>query len=299
MCVCAWVSFGSGVGGGEVYAGHVWIPLGWMSKESQGGPIRAAKAGFTLITIIRYRSLTLSLHLSLLPPVWHCNACLIDERSLFFSVQFDAQRDKRRREKKSLKMGFLCPMWKFIREVSGDGRSWAFLSLFPYFSTWEGDSNVGGAWPTDAHPRSQVQEMQFKLKHFPKRPRKQEKPKKANDCKTMRLQLLGYDTKAHDMSSFLHLLYTNGIHKMRRAFFFFFFFHKISSSILERKKFRRWNKCPDHGFLLRCTDINQSFWARSQPIREQHSVDQTRTGSANPVVKLPDPPQGSFPIHQF
>lgn len=127
VCACA-QEFREWEGGGEVYAGHVWIPLGWMSKESQGGPIRAAKAGFTLITIIRYCSLThsLSLHLSLFPPVWHCNACLIDERSLFFVSAVWCTKAKEEKRKKSLKMGFLCPMCKFIREVSGDGRSWGF-----------------------------------------------------------------------------------------------------------------------------------------------------------------------------
>lgn len=126
-------------GGGKVYAGHVWIPLGWMSKESQGGPIRAAKAGFTLITIIRYCSLTHSL-----PPSFSLSSCLALQRLfdrwkelVFFSAVW-CTKAKEEKRKKSLKMGFLCPMCKFIREVSGDGRSWGFSFVISLFFNLKG-----------------------------------------------------------------------------------------------------------------------------------------------------------------
>lgn len=85
--------------------------------------------------VLLTRSLTLSLS-----PSFSLSSCLALQRLfdrwkelVFFQCSLMHKGKRVEEKKKSLKMGFLCPMCKFIREVSGDGRSWGFsfvISLF-------------------------------------------------------------------------------------------------------------------------------------------------------------------------
>lgn len=64
-------------------------------------------------------------------------------------------------------MGFLCPMWKFIREVSREVLSCGFSFIILLFLYLKGSTKVAVSEVLDPlmpNPRCQVQDSQLKLK---------------------------------------------------------------------------------------------------------------------------------------